>query len=712
MVFNASGVTYWNQPLTPGVQYQIILVALHWQDDEYKVSCAKLQYNVQTNLEEDGGTGAEWAALLLLLIIPAVVYFIVRKHVRKEGDTLELKTDDVLYGNRSDSTDNVADLDLEVDKLSVGPKLAPSQKFSHRLAIAELEEYVKQGLTSGELQRQHALFPRGQTHPWDYGRLPQNKAKNRYGNLVAYDETRVKLKKLSEDQFSDYINANYIHGYSTPNFYIATQGPKRNTVVDFWRMIWQEHVQVIAILTNVVENGKLKCEQYWPDLGQEVTHGDISVLNASTQIFADFTFRLLNVTCKGKTRKIHHLHFTSWPDHGVPLYPQSVASYLKKLLATPPGLGPIVVHCSAGVGRTGTIILADTCLRMAAAEGYVDALGFLQQLREQRANMVDNLDQYKLVHLVLLECLVAEPSSIMCDGNLGKHVDKLCKSGVLLRQFNRMRDLRWQDQALRSTSAQTSHSTAQKNDSKNRSEKIVPGDGGRIFISRYPYEDANSEYINAVYVDGFRIKDQFVATQFPLTSTVGDFWRLVAEKNISLIVVLNDIDEKIKNVCKFWPTEQQVHMNPVPYLKVTWKVKVEALCWTTHSVSLSNSDASSNTQDKIIHILQLNGWKSGEMLPPSTTMILELWEETERRHSGKGPIVVTCLDGAKACGYFLALAFLVEKIKLEQECDVCHAVRMVRQNREQFVPTLEQFESLYRAAVSYLDSFQTYANFN
>lgn len=77
---------------------------------------------------------------------------------------------------------------------------------------------------------------------------------------------------------------------------------------------------------------------------------------------------------------------------------------------------------------------------------------------------------------------------------------------------------------------------------------VLLGEGGRIFISRYPYEDANSEYINAVYVDGFRIKDQFVATQFPLTSTVGDFWRLVAEKNISLIVVLNDIDEKIK-VC-------------------------------------------------------------------------------------------------------------------------------------------------------------------
>jgi protein tyrosine phosphatase len=708
---------FWNLPLTPGRWYQVTLVAVNWQDDDYKYSFVKLQHPVQTlaeaNVKASSGSGAEWAALLLLLLIPAIVYFIWRKkHMKKRGDTLELKRDNGLYGSRGDSTENVANLDPEINETSVELKLSPSQRFSRKVAIGELEKYVKDGLTSGELQRQHVLFPRGQTRPWDYGRLPQNKAKNRYGNLVAYDETRVILKKLPEDQFSDYINANYINGYNTPKFYVATQGPKRNTVVDLWRMIWQEHVQVIAMLTNVMENGKLKCEQYWPEIGQEVTHGVISILNVSTQIFADFTFRMLNVTCKGKTRKIRHLHFTSWPDHGVPLYPQSVAAYLKKVLATPPGHGPILVHCSAGVGRTGTIILADACLRMAAAEGHVDVLGLLQQIREQRANMVDNLDQYKLVHLVLLECLVAEPSSITCDGNLEKHIDELHQSGALLRQFNRMHELRWQDQALRSSSAQKSNSPVQKRKSKNRSQRILPDRSGRVFLSRYPYEDENSEYINAVYVDGFRFKDQFVVTQFPLPSTVGDFWRLIAEKSISLIVVLNEVDEKIENVCKFWPSEQQPQMNPVPYLTVTWKVEDKSLYWRTHTLHLAESNAPVKIQDKIIHILHLKGWQSNEMLPPSASVMLELWQETERLCSGKEPIVVTCLDGAKACGYFLALSFLVEKIKLEQECDVCHAVRMVRRNRENFVPTIEQFESLHEAAKTYLDSFQTYANFN
>ncbi|XP_015185172.1 PREDICTED: receptor-type tyrosine-protein phosphatase kappa-like [Polistes dominula] len=212
-------------------------------------------------------------------------------------------------------------------------------------------------------------FPRGQTKSWDYGKLPQNKSKNRYGNLIAYDETRVVLKKLADDPFSDYINANYIKGYKKEKRYIATQGPKAKTIIDFWRMIWQENVFVICMLTNIIENGKTKCEQYWPDIGKKKKYGDVLVFNSTQNIFADYTFRILHVTCNDETRKVEHLHYTAWPDHGVPNYTHSVVTFLKKILAKEIGNGPMVVHCSAGIGRTGTIILCDICLRRAAAEG-------------------------------------------------------------------------------------------------------------------------------------------------------------------------------------------------------------------------------------------------------------------------------------------------------------------------------------------------------
>ncbi|PSN51469.1 Receptor-type tyrosine-protein phosphatase T [Blattella germanica] len=447
-------------------------------------------------------------------------------------------------------------------------------------------------------------------------------------------------------------------------------------------MVWQEHVQVIVMLANTVENGKAKCEQYWPEFGQDVVHGAAHIVNASNQIFADYTYRLLNVTCKGKMRKIHHLHFTSWPDHGVPLYTQSVSSFLKKLLATPPGTGPIVVHCSAGVGRTGSIILCDICLRMAAAEGSVDILGFQQQIREQRANMVDNLDQYKLVHMVLLDCLATEPSSYTCDKNFASRVTELSTSGVIQRQFLRLGNMRWQDEVLRPTKGEGGDfSPAQKDKFKNRNLGIVPGEA----------------------------KDQFVVTQFPLQSTVGDFWRLIHEKNISLVVVLNEIDVEDKSVCTFWPLGETENLKPMPHLTVSKKQEINSTYCRNYHLQLM-VDEEEDTK-RLVNVLHLKDWQSDENLPPSTSVILELWQEAERLCSGKDPIAVCCLDGATASGYFVALAFLIEKIKLEQQCDVCQAVRTVRQNREQFVATCEQFEYLYKAAVTYLDTFQIYANF-
>nr|CAD7402639.1 unnamed protein product [Timema poppensis] len=521
-----------------------------------------------------------------------------------------------------------------------------SQRLSRRVNISDLENYVRMALQSGELQRQHALFARGQTQPWDYGRLPENKSKNRYGNLVAYDRTRVVLKKLPGDEFSDYINANYIDGYKADKFYIATQGPRPTTVVDFWRMVWQEQVSVIAMLANVIENGKKKCEQYWPELGKEETHGAVTILTADVSVFADFTFRHFNVSCKSKKRKVSHLHFTSWPDHGVPFYPQSVAAYLKKLLLTPRGTGPILVHCSAGVGRTGTIILADICLRMAAAEGAVDILGFQQSMREQRPNMVDNLEQYKLVHLVLLECLVEEPSSYPCDDTLPQLINMLNESGTLYKQFKRLQEVQWLDQALKPPSgAQVDKARIPQPTNKDRCSNIIPGYNGRVYLTRYPLEDTTSDYINAVSVDGFRTKDQFIVTQFPLNNTVGDFWRLVLEKNIPLIVVLNEIDmsDKSLSMCEFRPLADQP-LTPVPYLTVRLKQQSHNAIWSVITYQLTDTSVTTGLpQQQIVRMLQLSGWQANCDLPPNVNTLLQLWQEVERLYSGKCPILVTCL---------------------------------------------------------------------
>nr|CAD7442794.1 unnamed protein product [Timema bartmani] len=388
------GSGYMNRPLKPDVSYYIVVVVLNQQGSDRVFQTLKLPSALTLAQEpETGNKGSNlgWIAVLLIVIVPVLLYLLYKKRDRfhpVHKPTLEMRMDSrksidgQLLKPPAPDPDPEPEPEMEDSPGSLQKSL--SQRLSRRVNISELENYVRMALQSGELQRQHAVSS-----------MPDD---------LKDDRTRVVLKKLPGDEFSDYINANYIAGYKADKFYIATQGPRPNTVVDFWRMIWQEQVSVVAMLANVIENGKKKCEQYWPELGKEETHGAVTILTADVSVFADFTFRHFNISCKSKKRKVSQLHFTSWPDHGVPFYPQSVAAYLKQLLLTPRGNGPILVHCSAGVGRTGTIILADICLRMAAAEGAVDILGFQQSMREERPNMVDNLSFDKTTTIPFVMC--------------------------------------------------------------------------------------------------------------------------------------------------------------------------------------------------------------------------------------------------------------------------------------------------------------------
>ncbi|XP_067118512.1 receptor-type tyrosine-protein phosphatase T-like, partial [Centruroides vittatus] len=261
---------------------------------------------------------------------------------------------------------------------------------STEISIANLEEYIIDSTETGKLKRQFMAIKKGQCKSWDMSKLPVNKPKNRYGNLLAYDETRVVLQICLNDPYSDYINANYVDGYKRPKRYIATQGdifkkleeiafsfysdaiyqififlgPKQTTIYDFWRMICQENVCKIVMVTNLMENGKTKCEKYWPQSAEN--YGNINVSLKNTEIYLDYVIRTFIITQGERTWMLKHFHYTTWPDHDVPRFTNSVISFLQNVRNfKPESNSPIVVHCSAGVGRTGTLILLDSMLDMA-----------------------------------------------------------------------------------------------------------------------------------------------------------------------------------------------------------------------------------------------------------------------------------------------------------------------------------------------------------
>uniref|UniRef100_A0A0K0D9L1 Protein-tyrosine-phosphatase n=1 Tax=Angiostrongylus cantonensis TaxID=6313 RepID=A0A0K0D9L1_ANGCA len=230
--------------------------------------------------------------------------------------------------------------------------------------------------------------------------LEKNLDKNRYLNIGAIESSRVRINTSSNG--SDYINANYIDSCEKRNAYIATQAPLPSTFADFWEMIWQETSNVIVVITNMVEDGRRKCDQYWPSsAGSSQTHGNYQVGLVKEMPNAYFVHRILSLRVAKfvppAERRIHQLHFKGWPDHGVPdtVFPLlTFMHYVAEIHST----GPIVVHCSAGVGRSGSFILMDSMRRHLINSRKLNLMGHLMHMRRQREKVVQTVEQYILCH--------------------------------------------------------------------------------------------------------------------------------------------------------------------------------------------------------------------------------------------------------------------------------------------------------------------------
>uniref|UniRef100_A0A4W3I2U0 protein-tyrosine-phosphatase n=1 Tax=Callorhinchus milii TaxID=7868 RepID=A0A4W3I2U0_CALMI len=237
------------------------------------------------------------------------------------------------------------------------------------------------------------LKPLGTKQSTHAAQEASNRAKNRYNNVLPYDVSRVKLSNPA----SDYINANLVPGYNRPREFIAAQGPLPGTVVDFWQMVWEKRVPAIVMLTKCVEQGRTKCEEYWPT-DQPLTINNTTVSLTSEILLTDWTIRdfKLEKATSGERRTVRHFHFLAWPDHNVPNNTQLLLDFrdlVRQYLDQHPG-GPTVVHCSAGVGRTGTFISVDRLMYQIDNDNSVDIFGTVCDLRMHRTLMVQTESQY------------------------------------------------------------------------------------------------------------------------------------------------------------------------------------------------------------------------------------------------------------------------------------------------------------------------------
>ncbi|XP_027526438.1 receptor-type tyrosine-protein phosphatase delta isoform X45 [Chiroxiphia lanceolata] len=575
------------------------------------------------------------------------------------------------------------------------------------IPILELADHIERLKANDNLKfsQEYESIDPGQQFTWEHSNLEVNKPKNRYANVIAYDHSRVLLSAIEGIPGSDYINANYIDGYRKQNAYIATQGALPETFGDFWRMMWEQRGATVVMMTKLEERSRVKCDQYWPSRGTE-TYGLIQVTLLDTVELATYCVRTFALYKNGSSekREVRQFQFTAWPDHGVPEHPTPFLAFLRRVkTCNPPDAGPMVVHCSAGVGRTGCFIVIDAMLERIKHEKTVDIYGHVTLMRAQRNYMVQTEDQYIFIHDALLEAVTCGNTEVPAR-NLYAYIQKLTQ----IETGENVTGMELEFKRLASSKAHTSRFISANlpcNKFKNRLVNIMPYESTRVCLQPIRGVEG-SDYINASFIDGYRQQKAYIATQGPLAETTEDFWRMLWEHNSTIVVMLTKLREMGREKChQYWPAERSARYQ---YFVVDPMAEYNMPQYILREFKVTDAR---DGQSRTVRQFQFTDWpeqgvpKSGEGFIDFIGQV----HKTKEQFGQDGPISVHCSAGVGRTGVFITLSIVLERMRYEGVVDIFQTVKMLRTQRPAMVQTEDQYQFCYRAALEYLGSFDHYA---
>ncbi|XP_033029130.1 receptor-type tyrosine-protein phosphatase delta isoform X46 [Lacerta agilis] len=700
-----------NKQLQNGQEYVVFILAVmeHSESTMYATSpysetVVSVDLNPQPITDEEEGliwvVGPVLAVVFIICIVIAILLY-KSKPDRKRAETDSRKSS--IPNNKEIPSHHPTD-PVELRRLNFQ---TPGMASHPPIPISELADHIERLKANDNLKfsQEYESIDPGQQFTWEHSNLEVNKPKNRYANVIAYDHSRVLQSAIEGIPGSDYINANYIDGYRKQNAYIATQGALPETFGDFWRMIWEQRGATVVMMTKLEERSRVKCDQYWPSRGTE-TYGLIQVTLLDTVELATYCVRTFALYKNGSSekREVRQFQFTAWPDHGVPEHPTPFLAFLRRVkTCNPPDAGPMLVHCSAGVGRTGCFIVIDAMLERIKHEKTVDIYGHVTLMRAQRNYMVQTEDQYIFIHDALLEAVTCGNTEVPAR-NLYAYIQKLTQ----IEAGENVTGMELEFKRLASSKAHTSRFISANlpcNKFKNRLVNIMPYESTRICLQPIRGVEG-SDYINASFIDGYRQQKAYIATQGPLAETTEDFWRMLWEHNSTIVVMLTKLREMGREKChQYWPAERSARYQ---YFVVDPMAEYNMPQYILREFKVTDAR---DGQSRTVRQFQFTDWpeqgvpKSGEGFIDFIGQV----HKTKEQFGQDGPISVHCSAGVGRTGVFITLSIVLERMRYEGVVDIFQTVKMLRTQRPAMVQTEDQYQFCYRAALEYLGSFDHYA---
>ncbi|XP_030428172.1 receptor-type tyrosine-protein phosphatase F isoform X12 [Gopherus evgoodei] len=712
---------FYNKPLSEDLSYRCFVLASLEDGDTKRYAASpysdEIVMEVSSAKQQDEPEmlwvmGPVLAVILIIIIVIAILLF-KSKQERKRANSPSSKDEhsiglkDSLLAHSSDPVE-MRRLNYQTPGSSVPccPNIS-SMRDHPPIPVTDLADNIDRLKANDGLRfsQEYESIDPGQQFTWENSNLEVNKPKNRYANVIAYDHSRVILTSVDGVPGSDYINANYIDGYRKQNAYIATQGPLPETLSDFWRMVWEQRTATIVMMTRLEEKSRVKCDQYWPGRGTE-TYGLIQVTLLDTVELATYTVRTFALYKNGSSekRELRQFQFMAWPDHGVPEYPTPILAFLRRVKACNPlDAGPMVVHCSAGVGRTGCFIVIDAMLERMKHEKTVDIYGHVTCMRSQRNYMVQTEDQYIFIHESLLEAATCGNTEVPAR-NLFAHLQKLSQ----VPPGESVTAMELEFKLLANSKAHTSRFISANlpcNKFKNRLVNIMPYELTRVCLQPIRGVEG-SDYINASFIDGYRQQKAYIATQGPLAETTEDFWRMLWEHNSTIVVMLTKLREMGREKChQYWPAERSARYQ---YFVVDPMAEYNMPQYILREFKVTDAR---DGQSRTIRQFQFTDWpeqgvpKTGEGFIDFIGQV----HKTKEQFGQDGPITVHCSAGVGRTGVFITLSIVLERMRYEGVVDMFQTVKTLRTQRPAMVQTEDQYQLCYRAALEYLGSFDHYA---